>query len=472
VSDSPPQRGVAAWEAAGVDLLRAAFRGDVDAVQEAFGPLVEQLAAQTVLYVPVSRGGNPQRIVAARNVLQLIRQMLLCLPRLGLVDKTLLLLQTAQFMERQHPAGALAVTEFDGLFEIAGRGILHCLTATLVSESPAARKRSAKAEADRFFRDLLEPAIEALLRRWLAHNRHVRLSVLEQLGDDEPWTGLCAFIRAYGEDLFTQRFLAYGNLRAILHQGVDAWIDGLLQDEEAADAFRFLADIPKRLSRDEAVHWIEFSLDAILEDYNAYRDYNTTTTQSDRGDMLFVLLDFLRVKTSYDRVHWNLYPVFLAHRVLIESGLTDVAARWSEAIADRTRAIAIEHVERFEKLCAQYGVRLRSVGERVGERFIQPLAVDRLRSLVLPAVRGCGAEGAAGAFAQLEREVAHFTAEPSGVGIDVPAWLEALEDEVHKAQTAAPYDDDDDMPGMIAIPQKRLSRETLRRLLRAWQDDE
>ena len=472
VCDGPlPDRGLAAWEIAAVELLRAAFRGDAAAAQENFGPLVEQLAAQTVLYVPVSRGGNPQRIVAARNVLQVVRQLLAALPRLGLVDETLLLLETAQTMERQHPAGAMAVTEFDGLFETAGRGILQCLTATLIAEPPAARKRSPKPAIDRFFRDLLEPAIEALLRRWLAHNRHVRLSVLEQLDDDESWGDVCTFIRVYGQDLFSQRFLAYGNIRAILHQGVDTWIDGLLEDEDAAGAFRFLADIPDRLSRDDAVRWIETSLEAVLEDYNEYRDYNTTTTQSDRGEMLFVLLDFLRVKASYDRVNWNLYPVFLAHRVLIESGFPDVAARWSEAIADRTRAIAIDHVQRFEKLCAQYGVRLRTVGERVGERFIQPLAVDRLRALVLPAVRACGTAAAAAAFAQLEVEVAHFTAEPAGVGIDVPAWLEALEDEVHKAQAAA-EENDDDLAGMPVIPQKRLSRETLRRLLRAWQDDE
>jgi len=39
-------------------------------------------------------------------------------------------------------------------------------------------------------------------------------------------------------------------------------------------------------------------LEAILENYGEYRDYNSTTTQSDRGDMLYTLLDFLRLRTN------------------------------------------------------------------------------------------------------------------------------------------------------------------------------
>ena len=42
-------------------------------------------------------------------------------------------------------------------------------------------------------------------------------------------------------------------------------------------------------------------LQALVEHYDEYRDYNTTTTQSDYGENIHILLDFLRLKVRYDR---------------------------------------------------------------------------------------------------------------------------------------------------------------------------
>ena len=61
-------------------------------------------------------------------------------------------------------------------------------------------------------------------------------------------------------------------------------------------------------------------LESIVENYGEYRDYNSTTTQSDRGELLYMLLDFLRLRTRYDRVCWNLKPVVLAHEILVRRG--------------------------------------------------------------------------------------------------------------------------------------------------------
>ena len=65
------------------------------------------------------------------------------------------------------------------------------------------------------------------------------------------------------------------------------------------------------------------AIEAVVENYGEYVDYNSTTTQSDRGDMLYTLLDFLRLRASYDRVAWNLRPVVLAHEVLVRCGRDD-----------------------------------------------------------------------------------------------------------------------------------------------------
>ena len=57
-----------------------------------------------------------------------------------------------------------------------------------------------------------------------------------------------------------------------------------------------------------------------MENYSEYVDYNSTTTQSDRGEMLYTLLDFLHVEASYDRMAWNLKPVVMVHDVLVHCG--------------------------------------------------------------------------------------------------------------------------------------------------------
>ena len=123
-----------------------------------------------------------------------------------------------------------------------------------------------------------------------------------------------------------------------------------------------------------------------MENYAEYVDYNSTTTQSDRGDMLYTLLDYLRLRASYDRVAWNLQPVVLAHEVLVRSGHDEAADVWRAAVAERTSSIAEDHLKRFQRLNRKYGMRLPSIADRLGERFVRPLVVDRLCALIEPAM--------------------------------------------------------------------------------------
>ena len=43
------------------------------------------------------------------------------------------------------------------------------------------------------------------------------------------------------------------------------------------------------------------------------------------------LLDFLRLRTKYDRVCWNLKPVVLAHEILVRRGMEGPARVWRRA---------------------------------------------------------------------------------------------------------------------------------------------
>ena len=76
---------------------------------------------------------------------------------------------------------------------------------------------------------------ESLQPQWGSHSHTLRLSVLEKVAVEKDWQELVAFIERYGHDLFTQTFFGFGNLRAILHQGVDAWLDRLAADPESAE---------------------------------------------------------------------------------------------------------------------------------------------------------------------------------------------------------------------------------------------
>ncbi|HLA84638.1 MAG TPA: hypothetical protein VJL29_07580, partial [Thermoguttaceae bacterium] len=190
-----------------------------------------------------------------------------------------------------------------------------------------------------------------------------------------------------------------------------------------------------RIQRDQAVGLMGVTIESVLDNYNEYMDYNSTTTQSDRGEMLFTLLDFLRVVSSYDRVAWNLQPLVLAHEVLIHSGRIEAAALWRETFADQTDPLAEDHLRRMRSLQREYGMQLRSVADRLGERFVRPLDNDRLRALVGPAVEQARGNGKRVAFKQLEAEIDALTEEPSGAGFVVPEWLESLEDEAERHRT-------------------------------------
>ena len=51
-----------------------------------------------------------------------------------------------------------------------------------------------------------------------------------------------------------------------------------------------------------------------------YLDYNATAPQSDYGENLHVLLDFLRLKAAYERDNWRMRPLVLVHEVLCRRG--------------------------------------------------------------------------------------------------------------------------------------------------------
>jgi hypothetical protein len=460
------------WDHYAGEVMAAALRGDAAGVRRIMPQLLKSLEKQPLLYVALGRGGNPQRIVVSRGLQYVLRRLLSYLPRLGLLTETCRLLETAQRMELQHPVGPGAITEFDRIFEIG----CEAITQTLVASSAdwhTAKSAAAQRRADHELIDCLEQLVEVLLRSWLMHSHGVRLSVLEAVGHPERWNHLKGFIERYGGDLFTQRFMNVGNLRGILHQGVPQFLQTLAEDPETADEYRLLSELDGAIPFDEAAYCLEIAIEAVVENYGEYIDYNSITTQSDRGDMLYTLLDFLRLRASYDRLAWNLRPVVLTHEILVRGGRQGAAEIWRDAVTERTAPIAEEHFKRFDQLCKKYGMRLPSVAEHLNERFVRPLEIDRLCALVRPAVDEIRYDRPPEAFQQLEEHIARFTAEPTGAGFELPSWLDALEQEMDRVSWQATEEDDEEgLDPLVRLPQVRLSRDEILRQIREMADTE
>ncbi len=466
-----PDAGLDDWEVAAWQVLQAMFRGDRRAVRAGWPELLETLRRQPLLYRPTSRGGNPQRVFASRSLQQVLRRLLEYAPRLGLLSETYRLIETIHEMEQSHPAGPGAITEFDRLFEIGCGGIVECLVASSDGWPAPPAGPAEDNLSDLQLVGCLERVAERLLQCWLEHSRNIRISVLDTVADQRRWQQLKKFIRHYGGDLFTQRFMNFGNLRAILQEGVEAYLDSLDEQSAGEDRPRLLEDLNGRLPRRQAARCLELTIEAVVENYPEYIDYNSTTTQSDRGEMLYTLLDFLRIQASYDRVAWNLKPVIIAHEVLVRRGRSGAADIWERAVAQRTAEVADQHLDRFEQMAKKYGMRLPSIADRLGERFVRPLAVDRLRALLRPALEEMRSGGPLESFARLEQEIARFTQKPGGVGFEVPPWLEALENEVEELQAPAAEAVEPADPAP-PVPQVRLSLEEVQGELESWDEED
>jgi hypothetical protein len=458
-----PVAGADDWEEPMHRVLSAVLRGNGAEVRKSWEELLTALRAQPLLYVALARGGNPVKIVSARSLQSLICRLLAYLPRLGLVLEAAQLLETAQLMEFEHPQGAGAITEFDRIFQIGCRAIVRALVASSDDWMPRGRR------ASRQFRDneliaLLEETSEALLRSWLAHSRGVRLSVLETVSDEKQWARLKRFIEKYGGDLFTQQFMGLGNLRAILMAGVESYLDWIRTMPENEAPLRLLDDLGRRLNPAEAARWLGLAVEAVVENYGEYVDYNSITTQSDRGDMLYTLLDFLRLRAGYDRVAWNLRPILLTHDVLVRCGRSGAAEVWRKAVTERTAAIADDCLRRLHALNRKYGMKLPSIAERLEERFIKPLQVDRLCALVRPAVEELRNGRQQQSFQQLEKLVNEFTRDVAGAGFETPDWLADLEDEAGQVQD--PVVEDDFPDPYLKLPEVHLTLEEARRQIR------
>jgi hypothetical protein len=443
LSDSESEPGVyeemAEDDAQAVRMFGALIASDQERVRELFPPFLEALRDKNLLYIPLSRGGDPVKIYVARLRQRVLRHLMHWLPRRGLISETCRLIETAREMEQHNPIGIGAVTEFDGLFRAGFRSLVASLVESIRhSCSPHGNETIDETVDEKVVAETLIPYLERLtetmLGSWLAHSQTLRLSPLEIVTDPKKWDRLVTFIKAYGDPVFTQMFLQLGNVRAILHQGVATWLERAMQEgEDNLAGTRLFDDLESgKLSVEDAERWITLVYESLIEHHTEYLDYNSTTTQSDRGDLVYMFLDILRLRVRYERIAWNLRPVMWAHEVLVRSGLEKAAMMWRRSLSERIGTEADIYVSKLRELQNEYAMRMPTVADRILERFVQPMTIDRMRALVGPAMRDAEANRDSHAFFLLEEESELLTRHPTGVGLDVPAWIDSLEEEVEQ----------------------------------------
>jgi hypothetical protein len=154
--------------------------------------------------------------------------------------------------------------------------------------------------------------------------------------------------------------------------------------------------------------------------------------------------------------------------VLARRGRDKAALLWERSVTQLTGTLARQHLEQLAKLERAHGIRLGTVTDRLQERFIKPLALDRLCALIEPSVREAGQGEEAPSFRKLRHELESFTAAPVGVGLDVPGWLRRLDMELQRAKAM------NTSIGSLAenffrVPRRALSFDEVQQQLREWE---
>lgn len=426
-----------------VAIFAAVLLKNTEQVEQHFGLFLEYLQNQPLLYIPLSKGGAPAAIVRTR-VLQLsLLDLIRILPSLGMLARTYDLIANILALERKISFSSGAVTEFDEIFQVGFNSMLNALieASDRETEETPAKEASTDPETnpvddsngkDRLF-DCVEKLTESMLMLWLKHSQTLRLSVLEKVQHKSAWGSLEDFIKKYGGGLFTQQFFHYSNIRAILHQGVDQWLQHL-QESPARPDLRLLDELGTAISKNQAVAHLTLVLEAVLENYNEYADYNSTTTQSDNGACLYMFLDFLRLRSRYDRICWHLKPIVWAHKILISRQKNGVANQWRRSLTSRLNTEATRYLKNLEMLRERYSMRMESVGRRIEGRFSDQMQIDRLCALVPPAMEDPDHPACQRSFRMLQKQAEIFVDSTPVVGINLPGWLAALENQVEQYQ--------------------------------------
>ena len=426
-----PHGGYSREQFLAAETIRFILLEQLDIVRRKLPQLLENLSKKPLLYAPLENGGDPQSIVTAKNRQAVLEFLLHHLPRLGLFRETWHVLGTAYSMEKNRSPAGVAITEFDRLFH-------HAVSETVERLVPAIRSWE-PAISNEDILTIVDQVLSHYMSFWRRHSETMRLSAVESIESESDWEDIEDFINKYGEDLFHSRQLNLSHIRVVLHHGVDLFLEHLSEHQDPLHPLELIEALNSgECDYDEATHCIEMLYRVIVDKFDRFLEYNTTTIQSDYGNKLFSFLEFLRLESQYDRNAWLFSPLEITHQALCTLGETELAYLWEEQCREETQEIAEEHLASLKELEQQYGMRLPSVRDRLQERFVKPMAVNRMIGLVPRAMQEVNAasslqsksQDSSSAFQALEEEIDAYLVQVCGSGIEIPPWLRQVQQKV------------------------------------------
>ncbi len=445
-----------------VTIYRGVLTRDHELVRKEFVTFLSNIAETPLLYTPLDQGGKPNFVLKVRSLQMILRFLLSQLPCLGMLRETWQLLKTAYRMERSSRPDGIAVSEFDRLFRTALRSSLSAIIRSSQSWE------SEQLDDDKLI-EIAGKVVDKYRDQWLKHSRTMRLSSAEALNQEFVWMEVKQFIQQYGSDLFHAQYLTLGNLRAILHNGIEQYLNYMAEFQNPAQPVILLSDLDDgEIDMEEAVSNLKVIFDAVVDKFDRFVEYNSTTTQSDYGEMFYCLLDFLRIEAAYERDDWKMVPLLIAHKVLAQQDRNESALIWEAVFEANSEEMAKKHLKKLQQTESEYKINLPLISDHLNERFVKPLAVNRMMALVPRAMKDArnGNEDSA-AFSILREEIERYLATTIGSGIDVPDWMRNLEDEIDRLDekvTSEQYD----LETEIKLSPVPMSLEDIKKQLKIW----
>ncbi len=442
------------------DFLQAILCNDVTAVRKLLPHFLQKLSRRKLLYIPLEHGGTPRSIADAQELHALLRFLVTALPGLGLYRETWHVMTTAFRMERTSRPLGPAITEFDRLFR-------HALSNTLGYLLESSKGWRSGKLSDEELIEILSEVVDHFGSIWLKHSETMRLSAAESLKHQGMWKSIRNFIHKYGADLFHARNLTLGYVRAIMQGGVGEFLDYLRENDDPINPSPLVEDLRSgKLDENEAIINLETIYGVVIDKFDRFLEYNSTTTHSDYGERFDCFLDFLRLESNYDRDDWNFTPLKIAHEALIQIGRLKAAKAWEEVFIERSADRADLHLRNLRRLEKKYGVKLPAMSDYIEERFVKPLAVNRMVALVKQIMQEEDSLKKRELFDDLRVEIENYQDGTYGTGLEVPEWLRSLDQEVRNMESPD-LSPGDPYSKQIIIPVTINLRE-MRRQLKTW----
>jgi len=126
-------------------------------------------------------------------------------------------------------------------------------------------------------------------------------------------------------------------------------------------------------------------------------------------------------------------PLTLAHDVLARRD-GRAAALWRDRIESLKRDDAQRYLNELGRLEREHGIRITTIRDRLEERFVGPMVVDRLCALIEPAVEQAKSLDR-DKIPLLEQELAPLALTTQRRRHGCAHWLIRLENELHRVRT-------------------------------------